>query len=111
MATPIFTPAACVMFVGSDPAIRDLCAKGLPGLHLLRVGHAAAAVERMLVTRPLAIVVDESLHMTDLERVVECARDIRAEVVHSSKRAGSELVTAVQSAVLAAERNRESSSA
>ena len=89
------------MFVGSDPAIRDLCAKGLPGLHLLR----------MLVTRPLAIVVDESLHTTDLERVVECARDIRAEVVHSSKRAGSELVTAVQSAVLAAERNRESSSA
>jgi len=107
MATPIFTPASCVMFVGSDAVLRDVGAEALPGLQLLRVSHAAAAVERMLVTRPLAVVVDESLTKDDVGRVAECARDIRAEVVHATQALASELVATVQAAVLVAERNRE----
>jgi hypothetical protein len=104
--TPIFRPAPCLMFVGCDAALAEACAVALPALTQLRVSHAAAAVERMLVTRPLAIVVDRALSKTHLERITECARDIRAEVVLAPAGAGGELVAEVEAAVRTAEQNR-----
>jgi hypothetical protein len=95
------------MLVGSDAELLDVCAQAVPGVPVLRVGHAAAAVERMLVMRPLVVVVAESVKKLEVERVVDCARDIRAEVVHASKDLASELVATVRSALLTAERNRE----
>jgi hypothetical protein len=104
--TPIFRPAPCLMFVACDAGVSEACAAILPGLPQLRVTHAAAAVERMLVTRPLVIVVEESLAGSHLARVVECARDIRAEVVVLPAFPGPDAVAQVASAVQTAERNR-----
>ena len=84
MATPIFQPVPCLMVVGSDDGLANEAARALPGITHLRVAHVAAAVERMLVTRPLVVIVDESVAGADFERVAECARDIRAEILRAS---------------------------
>jgi hypothetical protein len=106
MATPIFTTPPALMFVGSDAHLADACAKAMPALAILRVGHAAAAIERMIVTRPLAVVVDAGVSAADLARISECARDVQAEVVRASGAAGEDLTEAIRAAVIAAERSR-----
>lgn len=106
MATPIFQPVPAVMFVGSDDELASECAEALPHLQLLRVGHAAAAVERMLVTRPLVIVIDDSLSEENAARVVECAGDIRAEVLRPPSGSRGRLAEPLRAAVLVAERHR-----
>jgi hypothetical protein len=93
------------MFVGSEAEVADRCAQAVPGIPLLRVKYAAGAVARMLVTRPLVVVVDATLKKVDVERVVDGARDVGAEVVHASK-AGEELAAYVRAALLRAEQRR-----
>jgi hypothetical protein len=107
MATPLFSPAPSLMVVGPDGDLLAACTEAVAGLQVLRVVHAAAAVERMLVTRPLVVVLDESLSKSDVEQVVECARDIRAEVVVATKERGPTLAQRLRSAALAAEQRRE----
>ncbi|HEY8089566.1 MAG TPA: hypothetical protein VIF09_17020 [Polyangiaceae bacterium] len=106
MATPVFTTVPCLMFVGSDADLADECGRAVPAMSLLRVGHAAGAVERMLVTRPLVVVVDESVPRAEIARLSEVARDIGAEVVQASNALRADLAVAVRTAILAAERNR-----
>jgi hypothetical protein len=110
MATPLFQPVPSVMFVGADDVFALECTLALPDLSHLRVAHAAAAVERMVVTRPLVVVVDESVMGPGLDQVIECARDIRAEVLRVSSALRENLATMLRSAVLAAEKSREASS-
>jgi hypothetical protein len=107
MATPIFQPVPSVMFVGSDDEFAIECALALPDLPHLRVEHAAAAVERMPVTRPLVIIVDESVTGPGLEQVIECARDIRAEILRVSSSLRENLAEMLRAAVLTAEKSRE----
>jgi hypothetical protein len=106
MATPIFQPVPSLMVVGSDDGLVDEVARALPEIHRLRVAHAAGAVERMLVTRPLVVIVDESVAGADFERVAECARDIRAEILRASIPLRANLEASLRSAVLGAERAR-----
>ena len=106
--TPLFYPAASIMLVGCEPDLAADCLRAFPELLVLNVAHAAAAVERMLVTRPLVVVVSEDLARSKEDRlVIECARDIRAEVVPLSVVPRTELHASVRSSLLLAERNRE----
>jgi len=106
MATPIFQPVPCLMVVGSDDGLANEAARALPGITHLRVAHVAAAVERMLVTRPLVVIVDESVAGADFERVAECARDIRAEILRASIPLRANLEASLHSALVGAERAR-----
>jgi hypothetical protein len=106
MATPIFQPVPCLMVVGSDDGLADEIARALPGITHLRVARAAGAVERMLVTRPLVVIVDESVAAVDFERIAECARDIRAEILRAPMPLRADLEASLRSAVLGAERTR-----
>ncbi len=95
------------MVVGSDDGLADEAARALPGITHLRVAHAVAAVERMLVTRPLVVIVAESVAGADFERVAECARDIRAEILRASIPLRANLEATLRSALVGAERARE----
>jgi hypothetical protein len=95
-----------MMVVGADDALADEVARALPGITHLRVAHAAGAVERMLVTRPLVVILDDSIAGADFERVAECARDIRAEILRASMPLRENLEASLRSAVLGAERAR-----
>ena len=105
--TPVFTTPPTLMFVGSDPDLADVCARAMPAVSLLRVGHAAGAVQRMVVTRPLVVIFDESVTEKDATDMVECARDIRAGVVRASAAARGQLAEAISAAALDAERLRQ----
>jgi hypothetical protein len=105
--TPIFQPVPSLMLVGLASELADECARAFPALLVLRVGHSAAAVERMMVTRPLVVLLGTELPRGDAEFVAQCARDIQAEVLRESNLSASGLVDAVQQAVLVAEENRE----
>jgi hypothetical protein len=106
MSTPLFQPVPSVMFVGEDDSLADDCALGLPHLAVLRVKHAAGAVERMTVTRPLVVVVDDTVADGDVEELAACAHDVGAEVLraHATQRAGA--LEAIRSAALRAESKR-----
>jgi hypothetical protein len=114
-------PLICWVPVGRGPQLGDLrglermeglrcvadaTARALPEMAQLRVAHAAGAVERMLVTRPLVVVVDESISVVDFERIAECARDIRAEILRASTPLRANLEASLRSAILGAERAR-----
>ncbi len=94
-----------MMFVGSDPAIEEACARAVPGVPLVRVRHAAGAVARMLVRRPLVIVIDAMNRPSEARTIAEGARSIGAEVVIAEK-PGAELTAAIQRALLATEQRR-----
>jgi hypothetical protein len=104
--TPVFTTPPTLMFVGSDPGLADVCARAMPAVSLLRVGHAAGAVQRMVVTRPLVVVFDPSVSEAHAADIVECARDIRAGVVRASAETLGQLAEAVSAAALEAEKLR-----
>lgn len=105
--TPLFTTPPTVMFVGSDASVADLCGLAMPAVSLLRVGHAAGAVQRMLVTRPLVVIVDASVTDAQRQDISDCARDICAGFVHATTLSRSELTSAITSAALEAEQRRE----
>jgi hypothetical protein len=108
VSTPLFQPVPSVMFVGIDGELVDDCVTALPHLSVLRVKHAAGAVERMVVTRPLVVVVGDAVPAPDLATVVECASDIRAEVLEASAAPREDLASRIRSAALVAERRRAS---
>lgn len=105
--TPIFTTPPTLMFVGSNPGLAEVCGRAMPAVSLLRVGHAAAAVQRMLVTRPLVVILDDSVSADDATAIAECARDIRAGFVRARPTSRGELAEAISAAALAAETARE----
>jgi hypothetical protein len=106
--TPMFHPAASLMLVGCESDLVEDCTRAFPELLVLRVAHASAASERMLVTRPLVVLLGQDvLDARDDGLVVECARDIRAEIVRVSSVPREELYAWVREALLLAESSRE----
>jgi hypothetical protein len=105
--TPLFTTPPSVMFVGVDAALADLCGLAMPAVSLLRVGNAAGAVQRMLVTRPLVVVVDASVTEQQRQDISDCARDICAGFVHAATLSRNELTSAITTAAIEAEQRRQ----
>jgi hypothetical protein len=106
--TPLFHPAASLMLVGCDDVVAEECLGAFPGLLVLRVAHAAAAVERMLVTRPLVVLLGEELAQGREDGlVIECANDIRAEIVRLGSVPRIDLHASIRASLLIAESNRE----
>jgi hypothetical protein len=106
--TPLFFPAASIMLVGCEADLAADLARVFPHLLVLNVAHASAAVERMLVTRPLVVIVSVEITRSIEDKiVVECARDIRCEVVRISSVGREEFEASIRAALLIAERNRE----
>jgi hypothetical protein len=106
MSTPIFQPVPSLMFVGEDGSLADECEAKLPHLSVLRVKHAAAAVERMVVTRPLVVIVDETVRDSDASEVIACAHDVAAEVVRMSTEPAAAAVERIRAAAVYAESRR-----
>lgn len=104
--TPLFTTPPTVMFVGMDPDLADACGSAMPAVSLLRVGHPAGAVQRMLVTRPLVVIVDGSVPAEHRQDIADCARDITAGFVDASRLSRNEVAEAVTTAALDAEQRR-----
>jgi hypothetical protein len=104
--TPLFTTPPTIMFVGSDADLADVCAKAMPAVQLLRLGHAAGAVQRMLVTRPLVVIIDGSISAEHAQEISECARDISAGFVRGGSLSHNGLTEAITTAVLDAEQRR-----
>ncbi len=104
--TPLFTTPPTIMFVGSDADLADLCGKAMPAVSLLRLGHAAGAVQRMTVTRPLAVIIDGSVSDAHAQDIAECARDINAGFVRGGTVSHNALTEAITTAVLDAEQRR-----
>jgi hypothetical protein len=106
--TPMFHPAASLMLVACDDDLADECTRTFPELLVLRVAHASAATERMLITRPLVVLLGpEVTNATEHALVVDCARDIRAEVVQVAVVRREELPAVVRGSLLLAESSRE----
>ncbi len=106
--TPMFQPVASLMLVGCEADLAEDCTRAFPELLVLRVAHASAASERMLVTRPLVVLLGQDvLDARDDGLVVECARDIRAEIVRVSAVSREELYARVRESLLLAESSRE----
>jgi hypothetical protein len=104
--TPLFTTPPTIMFVGSDADLADVCGKAMPAVSLLRLGHAAGAVQRMLVTRPLVVIVDASVSEAMGQDIAECAQDINAGFVRANAMSRNTLAAAISAAVLDAEQRR-----
>lgn len=106
--TPMFHPAASLMLVACDDDLADECTRAFPELLVLRVAHASAATERMLITRPLVVLLGpEVTSATEHALVVDCARDIRAEVLHLAAVLREDLSAALRESLLLAESSRE----
>jgi len=104
--TPLFTTPPTVMFVGMDADLADVCGGAMPAVSLLRVGHPAGAVQRMLVTRPLVVIIDGSVSADQRQEISDCARDITAGFVDAAALTRNALAEAVTSAALDAEQRR-----
>jgi hypothetical protein len=107
--TPIFQPVPSLMLVGLAAETADECARAFPGLLVLKVGHSAAAVERMTVTRPLVVVVGHEVPGPDADLVAQCAQDIQAQVLRESSVPPADLPATVQASLRVAEQNRDRS--
>lgn len=106
--TPMFHPAPSLMLVGCDPDLAEECQRAFPGLLVLRVAHASAAAERMLVTRPLVVLLgEEIIDKRDDKLVIECAGDIRAEILRIAAVPTDAFLEQVRAALLVAERRRD----
>jgi hypothetical protein len=106
--TPMFHPAASLMLVGCEDDLAEECARAFPELLVLRVAHASAAMERMLVTRPLVVLLGaEITNASEHAVVIDCARDIRAEVVRVASVRSEDLQAVVRESLLLAETSRE----
>jgi hypothetical protein len=105
--TPMFHPAASLMLVACEDDLAEECARAFPELLVLRVAHASAATERMLVTRPLVVLLGaEVTGASEHALVVDCARDIRAEVVLVAAVRREDLPVRVRESLLLAESSR-----
>ena|ERR1700722_1625794 len=104
--TPLFTTPPTVMFVGMDSDLADVCGSAMPAVSLLRVGHPAGAVQRMLVTRPLVVIIDDSVSEAYRHEIGECARDITAGFVFAGTLSRNALTEAITGAALDAEQRR-----
>jgi hypothetical protein len=69
------------LLVGIDPEIAAACERFVDPYPVLRVGHAAAAVERICVVHPKVVVIPSSLREQEAREVREVAAIVGAEVI------------------------------
>jgi hypothetical protein len=101
LPTPQFQPVPSVMVVGLDEPRAAICARVVAPLPVLRVAHAQAAFERMLVTWPLVLVLRETAAADEVTRLREGARQIGAEIVHLTQGVGEAALEAMLHEALA----------
>jgi hypothetical protein len=77
----IATPSA--MLVAVPDALAGVCAEALGegGLRVLRVGHVAAASERIPVVMPQLVVVSTAIRADEVEVIVDRCVAVGAEVI------------------------------
>ena len=85
--TPIFNPLPTVMLVGLADDLAEDCAKAADPVSTLRVAHAAAALQRMVSTLPLVILIGASVSEKDEEALRQQATAIGA-LVRSEREVG-----------------------
>lgn len=106
--TPVMQPVSAVMLVGLGDVLARVCEAATAPIACMRVGHVAAALERMLVVRPLLLVVDAGSD-DELGELRERARDVGSVVVEVSA-SDDTSADRVRAAVLQAEIDRRRAS-
>ena len=105
--TPLVRYPPIVMLIALEDAVARECTAALAPLPTIRVAHLAAAIERLLVVHPLAMVVETDPLLPELTVLRERAGDIAAVVVGlEGLREGPLLVLRLKAAVEEAERLR-----
>ena len=79
--TPFFNPVPSVMFVAVGEDLADVCAKGCEPVLVLRVAHAAAALQRMVATHPLLLLLGHAVSAADEDALRQHAGAIGTVVV------------------------------
>lgn len=75
------TPIPSVMLVGVPEDLAAQCSEQLNPIPVMRVGHPAAAAQRVAVTRPLVMLVGEA-SAEEVEHLVDLGRGAGCEIVH-----------------------------
>lgn len=79
--TPVAETVSSVLFVGMDREFIDAFRKDFAHVTVLTVAHAAAARERIPVTRPFVVVVATWLAKDELQELVDIATGVGAETI------------------------------
>ncbi len=83
------------MLIRVDEPRATWCADAVSPMLVIRVAHVQAGIERMLVTRPLVVVVLAGLSAAEARPLKEAAHDIAAEVVEIGEFMGESAVVAL----------------
>ncbi len=83
LPTPKFQPSPCVMLVAFDDLLAHRLGE-IVKLPVLRVQHAPAARERLLVTWPLALLVGGSVPRDEFDMLSEAAAGMGIEMLQLS---------------------------
>lgn len=81
LRTPLAEVVPSVLFVGMDATFVDSFRKDFPAVRGLNVAHAAAARERIPVTRPLVVVVGSAVPKEEVEEMTDIAGAVGCELV------------------------------
>ena len=79
--TPLPDVIPTVMFVAIDRSFVEAFRKDFPAVLALSVAHAAAARQRIPVTKPLVVVVASTVSKPELEELIDVAGGVGAEVL------------------------------
>jgi alkanesulfonate monooxygenase SsuD/methylene tetrahydromethanopterin reductase-like flavin-dependent oxidoreductase (luciferase family) len=104
--TPIFNPLPTVMLVGLPDDIAEACAKAADPVSTLRVAHAAAAMQRMVSTLPLVILIGASISEKDEDALRQQATAIGALVKSEREVGGPALAEQIFDVLKVAVRDR-----
>jgi hypothetical protein len=101
--TPLFQVAPSVMLVAIDDERAAVCARAAEPARALRVGHAHAAVQRMVTHMPLVIIIGSAVPEHEAESVRHQAEAIGARVLKEGElKQGDALAAQLEAAVRAA---------
>ncbi|MBK6695070.1 MAG: hypothetical protein IPG50_23100 [Myxococcales bacterium] len=81
MSSPSSELIPTILFVAMDRAFLDAFRKDFPGVLALSVAHAAAARERIAVTKPFVVVAASVIPKEDLADLVEVSAGVGADVI------------------------------
>ncbi len=80
-ATPIFSALPSVMFVGLSDALAEACSPGCDPVLILKVAHPAAALQRMVATHPLLLILGKSVNKANEDAIRQHATAIGSEIL------------------------------
>ena len=104
--TPLFNPAPSAMLVAVGETLAQECVRALEPIKTLRVGHGQAALQRMLSTHPLVVVVGASVDDGDAGAIRQHAGTFGAHVIHERDLERGDLARQLKSAAAIAMRAR-----